>query len=227
MVQKGARRSRTNDRVKEFLAATEALLKLNEKNLPELESNGVSFVKRLNPRQLHFSGHSFGGATALAAAKRRPDLPCSVLAHDPAIDWIPDDVRHALFEEERLSELKYNGGTGGYEQEQATNGNSSKPSDSSIHNVNMLFLYSEQWYKLGWGESRIVEDMNKRGVLGPKGGTSEVGIIPQAQHNEFSDICMLTPLWLARAVGVTGKRSPLDTAEEIALRTKTFLGSIQ
>lgn len=214
-------------RVKEFLAAAEALQQLNERNISELESIGISFVNQLDPRQLHFAGHSFGGATAITAGKRRPDLPRSILAHDPAVDWLPDDVRRSLFANERLSgsELTYGGGTGGYEDD-PTNDKAAKSAAENIHKVDILYLYSEHWYKLGWGESRIVEDMKKRGVLGPKDGTCEFGVVSKAQHNEFSDTCVMTPLWLARAVGVTGPRNPLDTAEEIALRTKSFLDTI-
>lgn len=88
----------------------------------------------------------------------------------------------------------------------------------------MLFLYSEEWAEVGWGAYEEVKRMHKHNKLGPKNGTmSEVGVIKKAKHQEFSDTCMLTPLWLARATGLTGERNPHDTAEEIAVRTIDFL----
>lgn len=80
-----ARRSRTNLRVKELLASAEMLLELNEKELPELKESNLSLVGRLQTDHTVFMGHSFGGATVLTAAKRRPDMIKAVVAHDPAI----------------------------------------------------------------------------------------------------------------------------------------------
>lgn len=51
----------------------------------------------------------------------------------------------------------------------------------------------------------------------------EFAVIAAMKHNEFSDMCMLTPLWLARGVGVTGERNPIDTAREVHDRTRVFL----
>ena len=36
---------------------------------------------------------------------------------------------------------------------------------------------------------------------------------------------MLTPIWLARGVGATGSRNPLDTAKDIRDKTLSFLMS--
>jgi enterochelin esterase-like enzyme len=41
-------------------------------------------------------GHSFGGATALTLGFWRPDLIHAVIAHEPAIDWTPNDIRRQL-----------------------------------------------------------------------------------------------------------------------------------
>jgi hypothetical protein len=57
--------------------------------------------------------------------------------------------------------------------------------------------------------------MYDKGLLGRtdnKNSHMEYKIIKEAHHNEFSDMCMLTPLWLARSTGVTGTRNPIDTA---------------
>ena len=65
--------------------------------------------------------------------------------------------------------------------------------------------------------------MHEHGVIGPKQGTTDVGVIQKAKHQEFSDSCMLTPIWLARATGLTGERNPHETAAEIGARTLEFL----
>jgi pimeloyl-ACP methyl ester carboxylesterase len=129
-----------------------SLLKLDEQNISELDSVGVSFVNRLDTRDLHFVGHSFGACTALTAASRRPDLASSVIAHEPVVDWMPDDARRSLFAEYKLvgGPREYNGGTGGFFVSER--GEEKKESDSavcepsgSLHDVPMLFLYSDEW----------------------------------------------------------------------------------
>lgn len=67
--------------------------------------------------------------------------------------------------------------------------------------------------------------MHQQGELGPD--TSQFGVITDAHHTEFSDTCILTPLWLARSVGLTGKRHPRDTAEEINRKTVEFMSSVE
>jgi len=62
--------------------------------------------------------------------------------------------------------------------------------------------------------------MEKNGKIYPG---SEFSVIPEMHHNEFSDMCMLTPLWLARAVGVTGRRNPFETAKDVRDKTLAFL----
>jgi pimeloyl-ACP methyl ester carboxylesterase len=56
-----------------------------------------------------FMGHSHGGATVLTAANREPALVDAIVAHEPAIDWAPDDCRRALFLYPRLSGLAFSG----------------------------------------------------------------------------------------------------------------------
>jgi pimeloyl-ACP methyl ester carboxylesterase len=198
-----------------------SLLDLNVRNIPELESVGISLVKTINPKDVHFMGHSFGGATCLTAAVRRPDLVVSIVAHEPVLDWMPDDARRALFEPERVkgAPREYEGGTGGFES--SASSPSSNGKQSIIHDRPMLFLYSAEWKSKGWGSSDILEYMHQQGKLGRRG--SDFGVIPESHHNEFSDTSKLTPVWLGRMVGVTGKRSPLETGEEIKERTLAFL----
>lgn len=76
-----------------------------------------------------------------------------------------------------------------------------------------------------WGGVDLIEYMHQKGYLGPE--TSQFGIIEGAHHTEFSDTCLLTPLWLARSVGVTGQRNPRDTAEEIKYRTVDFINTVR
>eukprot|EP00521_Asterionellopsis_glacialis_P014293 CAMPEP_0195302062 /NCGR_PEP_ID=MMETSP0707-20130614/30414_1 /TAXON_ID=33640 /ORGANISM="Asterionellopsis glacialis, Strain CCMP134" /LENGTH=332 /DNA_ID=CAMNT_0040365201 /DNA_START=598 /DNA_END=1596 /DNA_ORIENTATION=- len=111
------RRQSTEMRVKEFLGAATVMLRLDKINIPELQEHGVSFVDKIDTaKKVVFMGHSFGGATALTAAQREPSMVSCVIAHDPAIDWSPDDTRRALHPDNKLenSEHKYTGGLGGY-----------------------------------------------------------------------------------------------------------------
>mmetsp|Transcript_11121 Transcript_11121/g.20812 ORF Transcript_11121/g.20812 Transcript_11121/m.20812 type:complete len:467 (-) Transcript_11121:2018-3418(-) len=85
-----SRRRQVEYRAKEVLAAIDALLQLNIGNIQELDDLGVSFVSKLNVKDITMMGHSFGGATALTVANMRPDLFLCCVAHDPAIDWCTD-----------------------------------------------------------------------------------------------------------------------------------------
>jgi pimeloyl-ACP methyl ester carboxylesterase len=214
------RRARTDDRVRELLTSTEALLRLNEEDLLDLDQLGLSLVGRLQKDHTFFMGHSFGGATALTAAKRRPDLVKGVVAHEPAIDWMPDDAMKSFFADDRLDGLahKFNGGIGGYEDE-----NLDADVTSSVHDVDMLVLSSNEWRDKDMGSSHIIEDMHRNGRLGLKNGNSSYSVVKGAHHTEFSDTSVLTPLWLARATGITGKRNPHDTAREISQETRAFI----
>ena len=234
------RRAQTQHRVEECLSALSCLKSLNRRNIPDLASAGVSFIGKLDTTDVTLLGHSFGGCTVLSAAAQRPDLVTAVVAHEPAVDWMPDSDRRALFPAHKMknSETPYTGGTGGYEDDEgdeeekkddgrtrSTSCSAIPPPSGSIHDINMLFLYSDEWAKLGWGGFPQIKDMHERGVLGPKEGTSGVGVIKKAKHQEFSDTCMLTPIWLARATGLTGERNPHETAAEIGDRTLDFLQS--
>ena len=77
-----------------------------------------------------------------------------------------------------------------------------------------------------WGESHILEEMYQKGRLGPAAGVTGFAVVQDGFHNEFSDMCMLTPLWLARGTGVTGPRNPLETAREIEEHTWKFVSAV-
>lgn len=225
-----ARRQQAERRVEEFVGATEFLHRAaalhDDDGGDESPSELRQVARRIRPlllrlalNQTTFVGHSFGGATVLTAAHRRPELVQSVIAYDPAIDWAPDDCRRSMFSEERLEglTLDYDGGTGGF-------GEKEPPEQScTIHDLDILFLYSSDWAEKDWGRAALVDEMHRHGRLGRKNGVSRHGVVDNATHNEFSDTCMLTPLWLARPVGLAGPRNPIDTAMDIADRTRSFL----
>lgn len=206
------RRRQANHRVEEVHAVSQSI--------DEIALEHSIFANKLDKKMLYLMGHSFGGATVLTAAKRRPDLIVSVLAHDPALDWMPDDGRKALFHPDKLEGLKkhsYTKGSAGYESNDFT------PAEKALHEKDLLILFSGEWRSHDWGWSETLERLHERGLVGQAGGVSHVGVIVQAHHQEFSDGPMLTPLWLARSTGVTGARSPLDTAKEIHQRTLRFV----
>jgi pimeloyl-ACP methyl ester carboxylesterase len=226
-----ARRAQTERRVQEFLGAAEFLHQI----MIDFKGNGDElhpeyqqlahrlrpYLKRLQANHTFFMGHSFGGTTALSAAHRRPDLAKAIIAHEPAIDWAPDDCRRSLFADDRLEGLTrdYNGGTGGFETEIPKG----QEIANSIHDLDILVLNSKEWMDKDWGAASLLNEMHRNGRLGKQNGVSSYGVVKDTTHNEFADTCMLTPLWLARPVGLTGPRNPIDTAVEIAERTRSFL----
>lgn len=242
-----ARRKQTDYRTREFLAAAESFLQLNKKNIKELEDAGISFVGKLKTDDFLAMGHSFGAATALTACGRKSEMFSCCISHDPAIDWVPDDVRMELFATERVKEtkLKYDGGTCGFEKgsersssEKKKQGpfsifgkvfeeDSDKTKKSSVHDVDHFFLYSNEFMDKGWGEYKLIAELSRLNLLGSKSRFSEVGYVYKTQHSEFSDSCSKLPLWLARAVGMTGPRNPIETGEEIAQRTLRFVETIR
>jgi dienelactone hydrolase len=228
-----SRQTMTIYRAQELLEVVDGVLRLNHETLPELQELGIDFRDKLDTSNIHYMGHSFGGVTALHAAKQRP--PKSVLAHDPANDWLPTESRLSLFDMERLNESTMNHSY--WTRENATDvEHAAETAEMSKADTNMapslhdttelLVLFSEEWYSKNWSGSDVLKDMHDRNVLGPKGGMSRFSVIDGAFHQEFSDACMLTPLWIARAVGLTGPRNPLDTAREIHLETLKFLKAL-
>eukprot|EP00549_Striatella_unipunctata_P025564 CAMPEP_0118722528 /NCGR_PEP_ID=MMETSP0800-20121206/31468_1 /TAXON_ID=210618 ORGANISM="Striatella unipunctata, Strain CCMP2910" /NCGR_SAMPLE_ID=MMETSP0800 /ASSEMBLY_ACC=CAM_ASM_000638 /LENGTH=175 /DNA_ID=CAMNT_0006630793 /DNA_START=318 /DNA_END=845 /DNA_ORIENTATION=- len=162
-------------------------------------------------------GHSFGGATALTAAHRRPDLASAIVCHEPAIDWIPDDARFDLFDGKLKSgDVRYDGGAGGYKLQ-------GQKKVKNLHKKDMLFMFSQEWTEKNWGSQKQIQTMRDRGELGPKEGISDCKSVAGSRHQGFSDMAMMTPVWLGREVGITGSRSPVDVAEDIAQRTLLFV----
>jgi hypothetical protein len=98
---------------------------------------------------------------------------------------------------------------------------------ASIHDLDMLILWSHEWMSKQWSGSHILKEMHDRGLVGRAGGASRIGVVDGAHHTEFSDTSMMMPLWLARGLGVTGQRNPLTTAQEIHLQTRDFLDDLK
>jgi dienelactone hydrolase len=220
-LHKQGRRAMTEYRAEELVAAVEGILRLDEETIPELALHNVSFVGKLNVDELHYMGHSFGGATSLHAARKgRP--PTSIIAHEPASDWIPDATRASLFDLQRLEGSRVNSTR--WQVHNVTDDNLAV----SVHDHEMLILFSHEWETKKWGGVDVLLDMHERGRFGPAGsGASQVAVIAGAHHSEFSDTCMLTPTWLARATGITGERNPLETALEIHQHTLSFLKALR
>ena len=149
------RRSRTDWRVHEIISAVEALLAMDEADQnPDFlkDAMHLSLKGRIRKNHVFFMGHSFGGATALAAAYHRPDLTeggGGIVAHEPMVDWIPDDARRSLFPKDRLEGLEssrnFTGGTGGLEYH--TTAITTTRQGPELHDLNLLILYSDQWRK--------------------------------------------------------------------------------
>jgi len=239
------RRSKTNHRVQEFLAVTEFVRELvvdtdtNENNdggesttCKSDDMNNVrtadklrSLLQKVRMDHTFFMGHSFGGSTALTASVRRPDWVKAVIAHEPATDWIPDDARRSLFALERLKGLNhtYDGGTGGYYEPTAKE---DAMFANSIHDLDLLVMHSNEWIDGDVGMSLLLQEMYQQNRLGKNPTVSRHHVVFDSRHNEFSDTSMMTPLWLARAVGMTGPRNPIETAQEIAMHTRSFLQQV-
>jgi len=259
-----ARRQRTDQRTREFLAATDFVhqqIKLggsddsatcsadNENNNNRIDYTRSSMLRNLLQTQLSsqgvtpitmFMGHSFGGATALTAAHRRPHLAKGVIAHEPATFWTPDDARRSLFAPSRLDGLQqsYDGGKGGYEH---SIGASEVDDALTLHDhVDLLIMNSNEWMDNGEGSSALLQEMAQEKRLGrrhrntsddnndstPFFSISRHAVVTGSHHTEFSDTSMLTPLWLARAVNMTGPRNPIHTAREIATHTRDFVRDV-
>lgn len=216
------RREMTRYRSSEIISTAEFMKLMNNE---AIDLVGRSFVGKLDTERIFFMGHSFGGASAIHAADRRPDLSTSVIAHDPALDWLPDESRYSLFHPEIIADLadEYDTeGTGGYDAESVDRGSKSH----SIHDFDLLLLSSHEWHEKGWAFIPLLLEMQSKGLLGTQGQTCHHEVIEHSHHNEFSDTCMLTPIWLARSVGLTGPRNPHDTAKEINEKTRSFIETV-
>ena len=219
------RRQQTEMRVQEVVAVTQAIQRWNQHDIhADLPGGkGLSLKGRLDLQHVTWIGHSFGGATVLTAAHRHPELVHTVIAHEPALDWGHPSAISSLFAHSRIANLTK---ASVYKHDRF-----GEPShdDSIHHSANVFLLFSHEWYRKEWAMIPLLEEMQDHQRLGSQkmGTVFSFDYVVDMHHNEFSDTSMLTPLWLARAVGLTGNRNPIDTAREVADKTSAFLDKVR
>lgn len=208
---------------------------------------------KLDINDITLIGHSFGGASVLSAATKYPELIKNVIVQDPVIDWLPESMRRSLLSESRLlnSGVSYNGGSTGWKKKQNAlvekkssynllNGEekkepseflrrlpSSSLNDKSIHDVNLFFIYCEEWHEKNWGNSEIIKKMYTKGQLGnnslSKSNNSNYDTIKDSKHQHFSDVNLITPNWLNKKIGLTGNRCSYDILDELMNKMLCFM----
>mmetsp|Transcript_5945 Transcript_5945/g.12316 ORF Transcript_5945/g.12316 Transcript_5945/m.12316 type:complete len:472 (+) Transcript_5945:50-1465(+) len=202
------RRMQLEWRIHEVVEAAKiAVGRLSTSDPPELAGTNVSFKGKLDVEGgVHLVGHSFGGATILSAAAANPDIFKSVVAHDPAVDWMTDNSRYNL--------LKDSGheGSGGYEK--------GLEEETGLDEVPTMMIYCEDWIKLKFGHSFVTIDNLNSGASGGKG--SKGVVMQDMMHFEFSDNTLIQPVWLSRALNFCGT-NPEKRAAEASMLTFEFL----
>ncbi len=204
-----ARRDQIEIRVHEVIEASRNATVLNAGKETDETSFPVNFKGRLDLASgVNLVGHSFGGATVLGAAGREPDLFRAVSAHDPAIDWVPDDVRYSI--------LKGSGheGSGGFVAKYFES--------PGLAKVPIQMIYCDAWVKVNFGHHFVTLPRLKDGSLGAKGSQGE--ILEDARHFEFSDNTLIQPLWLSKALMFCGS-NPDKSAKQISDSTTDFLST--
>jgi len=190
----GLRRQQTVQRAQDVLSVVQTLSNLGMERL-----QGLTWPKKF--RQTVFMGHSFGGSTVLEAASRYPHA-VTVISHDPALDWLYS--RRAL-----LLDSSCSGGTGGWEEEHGR----------SLRNTRTLVLFSHEWVDYKW--DLFVQVLNGQHVLDKT--ISKVTHAKHSRHTQFSDTCLILPLFLTRRIGICGIEDPARIAEDIHNITLDFL----
>ena len=153
-------------------------------------------------------GHSMGGATAINAAGRSPELYKSVVVHDPACDWVCDDVRIDLLSGTGQA------GLGGFL--------STKKVSKGLGECPLFFIYCEDWVDKNWGFSGVLFEKLEDGSLGKKG--SKGAKLVSGTHNEFSDNSVIVPMWLGKAIRNCGPE-PDKAHRVVSEMTRAFMDS--
>jgi pimeloyl-ACP methyl ester carboxylesterase len=199
------RRQRTEIRVQEVVAATEALHRWHQYGMEDnsgvvLPSSPVSssprqlvaLQGRLDLNRTTWMGHSFGGATVITAAHRRPDLVQTVVLHEPVFDWACPLTTSSFFAQDRIAGLDY------ADHYHPARFNNETEDDAIHHHANMFLLFSHEWKRKGWALIPLLEEMQEKKRLGTNHTTIRIEHVPEMHHNEFSDTSMLTPTWYVR-----------------------------
>jgi platelet-activating factor acetylhydrolase len=213
------RREQIEIRVEEIINLLQVVGEMNVRTNGGMGGTNVSFVDKLDLDEgVHLVGHSYGGATVLAVAGRVPEkVVRTVTAHDPACDWIPDDVRYNVFKDNsEVDEVRKYGSC----YSKKTWG---KEESSGLDETPCLFIYCDDWQKTDFGHHMVTLPKLKLNKLGKKNKSYGI-VLNDMQHFEFSDNCMILPLWLTKALGFSGKK-PEMRGREVFAETLRFIKS--
>ena len=240
------RREQIEKRIAESQAAADLLLHHIHEILPApaaaaAAAGGTTTATTRHPidltRGFTLLGHSYGGATMLAHAVReggkhdlrttcevtgttlamtRPGSIAACVVWDPAVNWLPDDVRDRVV------------GAGNAEND-IKPGNIPVPEDeqpTGLVHVPSFFAYSSGWFDANWGSAQTQKDVISRNgggsgaVFGP--GTQFI-VHRDSRHVNFSDHVLLMPRWLSQRINASGGVAPAVTTEVIHATTLHFL----
>jgi len=204
------RRKQIEVRIEEVDGAIDILKSMNKTTRSELGGLGVDFVGRLDVEDgVHLVGHSFGGATVLGAAGRFSDRVLSVTAHDPAIDWVPDDVRLNILKGNCETNMERKEGSAGYKDKKRLT------EAKGLDDVPTLMIYCSEWVRTNFGHHYVTIDKLNSGKLGKKGASKGMSL-KNMRHFEMSDNCLILPLWLCKVLGFSGGKPGLRSRETSA-----------
>lgn len=165
---------------------------------------------RLDGARIAVAGHSMGGATALAAAMGAHEPPAACVCLDPVLDWVPAEA----------ARVAYAGAAGSAPVCAADEARPLlAPPERALERTPVLALYSAEWRQAYFaGEGGVgdaLRSVRARFSAGGVGGSSHFAFVRGSTHATISDVPIMLPRWLARALGaVTADAS----AAEVCLR---------
>lgn len=201
-----ARREQTAFRVDELAEALAFLPELFRGLGDELPASAGS----IDPSKVLLVGHSFGGSTVLTAAARHPQLIRGVLVFDPAIDWMPADARVGMMPEVKHGDPPHTAS----EDPELLHGVS-----LGLQDVPSLFLYSDSWRQLAWGQPQTARSNVASGLYG-KG--SSFAFVDGTSHQSPADNMVLLPMWLYQKLGVCSEVPPHVSLQQISSAMRHF-----